>query len=151
MIDEMTVTRLVFASPARCHELVADVGAYGEWARDLKGVSIDSSDESGRPSQATFRVGAMGRSATYTLGYDHSEGPEVIRWSLVEGDIVRLLDGSYEFLAVDGEPDQTQVRYHLRVELAVPLPGFVKRRAEGRIMHAALDDLQARVEVDPAL
>jgi len=34
----------------------------------------------------------------------------------------------------------------LAVELAIPLPGFVKRRAEGRIMHAALDDLQARLE-----
>ena len=148
MIDEMTVTRLVFAAPERCAELVADVGSYGEWARDLKGVTIDSVDSDGRPSQATFRVGAMGRSATYSLSYDHSAAPGAISWNLVEGDILRLLDGSYEFMSVDGEPDQTQVRYPLRVELAVPLPGFVKRRAEGRIMHAALDDLQARVEAD---
>ena len=31
-------------------------------------------------------------------------------------------------------------------ELVVPLPGFVKRRAEGRIMQTALRDLKARVE-----
>ena len=36
--------------------------------------------------------------------------------------------------------------YELAVELRVPLPGFIKRRAEGNIMHAAVRDLKARVE-----
>lgn len=146
MIDEMTVTRLVFASPSDCHRLIADVGAYPDWARDLKDVVVDEVDDDGRALQATFRVAAMGRSATYTLRYEHSKAPDAISWELVSGDILRLLDGSYEFLAVEDEPEQTQVRYRLRVQLTVPLPGFVKRRAEGRIMHAALDDLQAQVE-----
>ena len=34
----------------------------------------------------------------------------------------------------------------LTAELVVPLPGFVKRRAETRIMQTALRDLKARVE-----
>jgi hypothetical protein len=34
----------------------------------------------------------------------------------------------------------------LTVDLTVPLPGFVKRRAEGRIMHTALKELKARAE-----
>ena len=67
-------------------------------------------------------------------------------WKLVSGDIVRRLDGQYVFAAVPDRDDQTEVSYSLSVELAIPLPGFVKRRAEGRIMHAALDDLQARLE-----
>jgi hypothetical protein len=32
------------------------------------------------------------------------------------------------------------------VDLKVPLPGFVKRRAEGRIMGTALKELKVRVE-----
>jgi hypothetical protein len=36
--------------------------------------------------------------------------------------------------------------YHLTVELVVPLPGFVKRRAESKIMHNALRELKAHVE-----
>jgi hypothetical protein len=32
------------------------------------------------------------------------------------------------------------------VELLLPLPGFVKRRAEGRIMHTALPQLKVRAE-----
>ena len=48
---------------------------------------------------------------------------------------------------VDG--GATDVVYELEVELVVPLPGFVKRRAEHKIMHTALDELRAHVERSP--
>jgi hypothetical protein len=34
----------------------------------------------------------------------------------------------------------------LEVDLIVPIPGFVKRRAEGKIMGTALRELKKRVE-----
>jgi len=146
VVDELKVTRVVEADPASCHALIADVEGYPAWARDLKEVSVEERDAEGRPSRVTFRVAAMGRSATYTLVYDHSAAPAAIAWRLVEGDIVRRLDGEYRFDSLADEPGNTEVSYSLAVELAVPLPGFVKRRAEGRIMHAALDDLQSTLE-----
>lgn len=146
MIDELSVTRVVAAPPEQCHSLVAGVEAYPEWARDVKTVEVHERDADGRPLEVEFRVAAMGRSATYTLRYDHAGAPGEVAWSLVKGDIVSVLDGSYRFDPVEDEPDHTEVTYKLGIELAVPLPGFVKRRAEGRIMHAALDDLQARLE-----
>ena len=129
-----------------CHALVSDVESYGEWVSDLREVAIENRDEQGRVTEATFRVAAMGRSATYSLAYDHSDAPSAIRWELVTGDIVKRLDGSYRFESVPNEPNQTEVIYELALELAIPLPGFVKRRAEGRIAHAALDDLQVQLE-----
>ncbi len=60
------------------------------------------------------------------------------------GDLTNRLDGSYH-LAPAGE-DSTEIEYRLTVEVKVPLPGFVKRRAEGRIMGTALRELKARVE-----
>jgi hypothetical protein len=65
---------------------------------------------------------------------------------LASGDIIKRLDGSYRFDGLIDDPRQTEVTYELAIELAVPLPGFVKRRAEGRIAHAALDDFQSKVE-----
>jgi hypothetical protein len=88
----------------------------------------------------------MGRSTSYKLRYDYAKAPEVLAWRLVEGDITRKLDGSYELAPVDGDPDRTQVTYHLEVDLLVPLPGFVKRRAEGRIVTTALRSLRAHLE-----
>ena len=52
--------------------------------------------------------------------------------------------GSYRF-EPDG-PTTTRVHYELAVELAVPLPGLVKRRAAGLIMGSALKELKKQVE-----
>jgi hypothetical protein len=62
---------------------------------------------------------------------------------LVEGDIMSALNGAYSFVEVDGG---TQVFYELDIELVVPLPGFVKRRAEARILVEAIKELKARAE-----
>ena len=43
-------------------------------------------------------------------------------------------------------PTSTRVHYDLAVELAVPLPGLVKRRAAGLIMGSALKELKKQVE-----
>jgi hypothetical protein len=43
------------------------------------------------------------------------------------------------------QPGATDVTYDLNIEVVVPLPGFVKRRAEVRILHT-LWELKARVE-----
>ena len=146
MIDRLKVSRVVNADLDRCHSLVADVESYGSWVSDLREVSVQGRDEEGRVTEARFRVAAMGRSASYSLLYDYSESPAVIKWELASGDIIKRLDGSYRFSGVAEEPQQTEVTYELAIELAIPLPGFVKRRAEGRIAHAALDDFQAKVE-----
>jgi hypothetical protein len=54
------------------------------------------------------------------------------------------LDGSYVF--DPGEGSGTSVTYHLEAELRVPIPGFIKMRAQSRIMSTAMRELKARVE-----
>jgi hypothetical protein len=90
-----------------------------------------------------YRAAAMGQSARYTLAYDYSDVPNSMSWKLVEGSIMRVLDGSYTF---DAQEAGTLVTYHLEVDLIVPIPGFVKRRAEGKIMGTALRELKKYVE-----
>ena len=65
---------------------------------------------------------------------------------LVEGDITRKLDGCYALDPVEGDADRTLVTYHLEVDLRVPLPGFVKRRAEARVVGTALRALRTHLE-----
>ena len=52
----------------------------------------------------------------------------------------------YEFLPVSSDPSSTEIVYHLAVDLSVPLPGFVKRRAEARIVRTAVNDFTTYVE-----
>src|SRR3546814_15729042 len=63
---------------------------------------------------------------------------------------MRRLDGSYVLTPVTGDGDRTLVTYHLDVEVVVPLPGFVKRRAESKIIHTALRELRDHVESCPS-
>ena len=142
--DQATEHMSVSASPERCFSVAADIERYPEWAADIKEIVVDERDDQGRPLLVTFRAAAFGRSTSYTLRYDFSEAPHVLSWKLTKGDITSKLDGSYVFDA--GEGSGTLVTYHLEAELRVPIPGFIKMRAQSRIMSTAMRELKARVE-----
>lgn len=144
-LAEQTTQRLSMRATAQqCFAVVSDLGNYPGWAADIKAVTIDETDSQGRPRRATFRAAAFGRSTTLTLDYDYSEAPRKLSWVQSRGDITSRYDGSYEFEELGG--GETEVTYNLAVELRVPIPGFVKRRAESRIIGTALRELKARVE-----
>ena len=146
MPEQATERVTIDAPPQRCFDVAADFERYPEWARDVKEANVVEQDEHGRGVRVAFRAGAMGHSARYILRYDYSDAPRTLAWRLVQGDIVRVLDGAYVFEAADSDAHRTEVTYHLEVELRVPLPGFIKRRAESKIMTTALDELKRRVE-----
>ena len=142
---ERTAEQMVIAGPPeRCFAVVTDVEAYPSWVADVKHVEVLERDAEGRALVVAYRAGAFGRSTNYVLAYDYSGAPEEISWVQREGDITSRLDGSYRF-EPNGEGG-TRVSYSLAVELRVAMPGFVRRRAEGHILHAAIRDLKARVE-----
>ncbi|TML64116.1 MAG: cyclase [Actinobacteria bacterium] len=144
MADRATERMRVAAPPDELFAVVTDFERYPEWAVDIKHVQVLERDSEGRGVRVAFRAAAMGRSTSYTLAYDYSKAPAELSWALERGDITRRLDGTYVF---DPTPDgATEVTYKLAVELVVPLPGFIKSRAEGRILANALRDLKARAE-----
>jgi ribosome-associated toxin RatA of RatAB toxin-antitoxin module len=144
-VAELATERMVVAAPAeQCFAVLVDVERYPEWAADIKDVSVVSRDAEGRPLEVTWRAGAFGRSTSYTLRYDYSAAPTKLSWKQIAGDLTSKLDGTYSFERSDN--GSTEVTYTLEVELRVPLPGFIKRRAQSRIMHTALEELKARVE-----
>lgn len=142
--QERAEQRLVVDAPAaRCWEVATNFVAYPEWSEDVTLVEVLDSDEEQRATRVRFDAHALGRSTRYTLAYDYSDAPSVLRWSLVEGDIEKSLHGEYLFEPAGAG---TQVTYRLRVELKVGMPGFVRRRAEARILVSALRQLKARAE-----
>lgn len=145
MTDRVTEQTTIAAPPEVVREVLLDFPKYPEWAKDLKAAEVLRVDEDGNPSEVGFRAAAMGRSTSYTLRYDLSD-PARVAWVLVEGDVTRKLDGYYELVA--SASGGTAVTYVLEAELKLPLPGFVKHRAQARIMHAALVDLKKRAEAE---
>jgi len=143
MAETATETIIIAAPHDQVWQIATDLERYPLWAHDVKDVLITSRDDAGRPEQVEFRTSALGRSTHYTLRYDYSEAPGALAWTMVKGDIQRSIEGTYRFTPTgDGG---TTVQYDLAIELVVPLPGFVKRRAERRILNA-IKELKAFAE-----
>lgn len=148
MFERTSRSIIIDGPPDRCLAVITDYEKYPEWVADVKSVEVLRHDDSGRAGLVRYRVAAMGRSASATLEYFYGSNPLRVSWRLVEGEPVRRYDGRYVLEAV-GDPDdaqQTKVTYDLEVDLAVPLPSFVRRRSEVRVVRAALDDLRQRIE-----
>jgi uncharacterized membrane protein len=147
--NEHTVVLTTIPAPVEaCFAVGLDLAAYPEWVASISSVEVEERDDQGRPVRARFEASAMGRQTSYVLAYDLSQAPRRLAWTLVEGDLTTRLEGAYLFEPAapgpEGEPS-TDVTYELIVDLAVPLPGFVKRRAEDKIVEAALQRFKERV------
>jgi len=143
MTDTASERIRVEAAADRCYDVAIDFESYPEWVRDVKEAKILETDEEGRGKRVEFRAAALGKSIRYVLEYDYSDAPHSFSWKFVDGDMLRRLDGTYRF---EPDGDSTRVHYDLAVELAVPLPGLLKRRAAGLIMGSALKELKKQVE-----
>ncbi len=143
MADEAHEQIVVGAPPDRCWAVATDFERYPEWAKDVKHAAVLERDEQGRGSRVEYRVAGLGRSIHYVLTYDYSDAPAAFSWELVEGDVLRRLDGRYGF---EEEGPGTRVTYDLLVDVAIPLPGMIKRRAAGMIVGTALKELKKEAE-----
>lgn len=129
------------ATPDEILDVVLDLEAYPEWAEGMKDVQVTERDEQGRPVLARFVVDARVAEIDYVLRYDHSG--EHLTWTLERGDVVRQLDGEYRVIERDGVCD---VVYSLEVDVTLPVPGFLKKRAARVILDTSLRGLRERVE-----
>jgi uncharacterized membrane protein len=148
MAEQAREQTTINAPIEQCYRTLIDFESYPEWAGDLKQATVVSYDGEERALVVEYRAAAMGRSTTYRLQYDYDQAPHRLGWELLSGDLERELDGHYE-LSEGAVPGTTDVVYELAVDLIVPIPGFVKRRAEARIIKTALSELKGRVEGIP--
>jgi ribosome-associated toxin RatA of RatAB toxin-antitoxin module len=135
--DDITVA----ASIDTVWNVITDVESYPEWTDGVEETQILATTVEGYPHQAYFRVDAKVSEVTYTIEYRYDDYD--VSWHLVEGELLSKLDGTYE-LAPDG--DSTHVRYSLEVDVDLPIPGFMKKRAARTILEQGLSGLKARAE-----
>ncbi|SDU65791.1 SRPBCC family protein [Jiangella alkaliphila] len=144
MASQTTSSIVVAATPAQIMAVIADLEAYPEWTASVREVEVLTVyEDTGRPGEAKFVLDAGPIKDRYTLTYEW-DGDDEVRWSLVEGGLIKELDGSYALAAVDGS--NTEVTYQLTVDVAIPMLGLMKRKAEKVIIDTALKELKKRVE-----
>lgn len=142
MSDQATERKVISAPPAAVWSVIIDFAAYPQWADDVKEVEILETTGT-EALVVSYTAMAFGRSAHYSLRYDWSESPTKLSWKQESADLTNRIDGSYELIATG---NSTEVVYTLDVDLKMPVPGFLKRRTESKIMQAALEELATRAE-----
>lgn len=142
MSDAVSDSIIVHADPDTIMEVIADFPSYPDWQEEIKEVEVLDTDEDGWATQVRYRVDAKLFSTTYVLAYAYTD--TAMRWTLVEGDQVRKIDGAYTL--EDQGDGTTRVTYDLEVEPAISLPGMLKRKAAQRIIDGALKGMKRRVE-----
>lgn len=141
MSEQVTDTATIAASMDTIWDIITDLEAYPEWVDGVLETEVLSTDDDGIPHQARFRVDAKVAEVTYTLEYSYDDYD--VSWQLVEGETVTRLDGVYELTADD---QGTNVRYRLTVDVDLPIPGFLKKRAARTILEQGLHGLKERAE-----
>ncbi|XRQ09316.1 SRPBCC family protein [Actinomadura welshii] len=74
------------------------------------------------------------------MSYNWPADHQSVSWILESSSLLKSLEGSYR-LAPKGS--STEVTYELAVDLAIPMIGMLKRKAERRLIDGALKDLRA--------
>ena len=143
MADTTTASITVAAPRADVMAVIADFASYPEWASAVRSAEIVGRDGGGRASQVRFALDAGVIKDSYVLSYDW-DGDDGVRWDLAEpGSVITALSGGY--LLADARAG-TKVIYDLAVDVRIPMPGMLKRRAERTIIDTALKGLRDRAE-----
>ena len=123
--------------------VIADFAAYPQWASAVRTTEVLGEQAAGRASKVRFTLDAGVVKDTYVLGYDW-DGDAGVRWHLAEpGSVISGMSGGY---ALAERAGATEAVYDLAVDLRVPMPGLLKRRAEKTIIDTALKGLKNRAE-----
>jgi carbon monoxide dehydrogenase subunit G len=143
MADRTSSSITVAAAPAAVMRVIADFGAYPDWASGVRSAEILAAADSGRADRVRFRLDAGPIKDSYVLAYEW-DGDAAVRWQLAEaGSMVTDMSGAY-LLAAEGTG--TRVSYELSVGTRVPMLGLLRRRAEKTIIDTALKGLKSRAE-----
>lgn len=131
---------VIEATPEEILDVIADVSSAPDWSSQHQGAEILDTDDNGRPGRVKLKLKTMGISDEQVVQYEwteHSAG-----WTLVSSGQLKAQDAKYT-LTPDGE--KTKVLFEITVDPAVPIPGFVLKRAMKGGLESATDGLRKQV------
>lgn len=130
------------ASPDVVWSVITDLDRYPEWAGGVRSIEVLEANDDGSPHRARFVIDAKVSEITYVIQYAYDNYD--ITWNLLEGDLISQLDGVYKLYETD--EGGTEVEYGLEVDVDLPLPAFMKKRAARTILEQGLKGLKGQAE-----
>jgi uncharacterized membrane protein len=126
-----------------CFAAIIDYETFPSWQGAVTDTEVLDWDAKGRGKRVRLFIDAKVRQVNYTLDYSYDE-PQRIEWDFVEGNGISAADGHYLF--EDLGNDRTRATYKLGLEVGIPLPGPVARRAHKSTLKGSVEDLRKEAE-----
>lgn len=126
-----------------CFAAIIDYETFPTWQGAVVDTEVLDWDSKGRGQRVRLFIDAKVRKVDYTLDYSYDQ-PTRIEWDFVEGNGINAADGHYLF--EDLGNDRTRATYKLGLEVGIPLPGPVARRAHKSTLKGSVDDLKKEAE-----
>ncbi|MBM9461353.1 SRPBCC family protein [Nocardioides sp. zg-536] len=147
MAEQTSSSIVVDAPAAAVMAAIADFEAYPQWAKGVTVAEVRSTfpadgPERGRAREVFFALDVSPIKDEYTLAYQW-DGDRQVTWTLVEGKMLKALDGAYVLRETGAG---TEVTYRLALDVSIPLIGMLKRKGEKILIDTALKGLKKRVE-----
>ena len=136
--DSREVT--IEATPEEILDVIADVESTPTWSPQYQSAEILETGKDGRPKRVKMKVKTAGISDEQVVDYTWAD--DIVSWTLVSAGQLKAQDASYT-LTPDG--DKTKVKFDITIDLSIPLPGFVLKRAMKGAMETATDGLRKQV------
>ena len=131
---------VIEASPEEILDVIADVEDTPTWSPQYQKSEVLEAYDNGRPKRVKMKIKTAGISDEQVV--DYTWAGDVVSWTLVSAGQLKAQDASYT-LTPDG--DKTKVTFDITVDLAIPLPGFVLKRAMKGGVETATEGLRKQV------
>jgi ribosome-associated toxin RatA of RatAB toxin-antitoxin module len=131
---------VIEASPEEILNVIADVEDTPTWSPQYQKSEVLEAYDNGRPKRVKMKIKTAGISDEQVVEYTWSG--DVVSWTLISAGQLKAQDASYT-LTPDG--DKTKVRFDISIDLAIPLPGFVLKRAMKGGVETATEGLRKQV------
>jgi uncharacterized membrane protein len=138
--DQTSASIDIVAKPDDVMAVISDFDHYPDWVDSMKSADVLTSI-GGKAKTVRMVLDHTFVKDSYVLAYEWK--PQAVSWKLIEGALLKAMDGSY-LLKANGA--KTKVTYTLTVDINMPMIGMFKRKAEKTIIDSALKGLKKRVE-----
>lgn len=123
-------------------DAIVDYESFGGWQNAVDRVEVIDRTAEGVGRTVRLFVDAKIRKIDYVLRYSYAR-PTRIEWDFVEGNGIGDADGHYLF---EDLGDRTRATYKFGLEVNLPLPGPVARRAHKSTLKGSVEDLKREAE-----
>jgi ribosome-associated toxin RatA of RatAB toxin-antitoxin module len=131
---------VIEATPEEILDVIADVEATPDWSPQYQKAEILDSHPDGRPKQVRMTVKAAGLTDVMVVEYTWTD--DKVSWTLVSSGQLKQQDASYTLTPAG---DKTKVKFDIKIDLSIPMPGFLLKRTLKGGTETATEGLRKQV------